>query len=143
MDIPHKIHVKLGDSEFMAEGSETTVKEQFDRFLDALSKFTADPKTKQPPVSSTAATSISLEILGEGLTFAGRFLLLLHSRRLHVNSFYTLHGHDVGACCWFCPPRWRGPLQDRCQPREVEGLAPPISNLTTTYEPHVLTPVAA
>lgn len=57
MDIPHKIHVKLGDSEFMAEGSETTVKEQFDRFLDALSKFTADPKTKQPPVLDTSKSA--------------------------------------------------------------------------------------
>ncbi len=36
-DIPYKLRVKIGESEFEAEGSEDAVKEQYRLFLDALS----------------------------------------------------------------------------------------------------------
>jgi hypothetical protein len=36
MSGPHKVRVKIGDAEFEAEGSEETVKEQYDRFLASL-----------------------------------------------------------------------------------------------------------
>ena len=40
MNTPYKLHVKIGHAEFEAEGSEKSVKEQFDQFLAAIGQKT-------------------------------------------------------------------------------------------------------
>ena len=44
----HRLRVRIGDSEFEAEGDEVTVKEQYSLFLEAL-KTTAPAHVPPPP----------------------------------------------------------------------------------------------
>lgn len=49
---PHKVRVKIGDAEFEAEGSEQTVKEQYESFLASLAASPANGGKKaaeEPP----------------------------------------------------------------------------------------------
>jgi hypothetical protein len=59
----HKIHVKIGDSEFSAEGDESTVKDSYSLFLDALKTRVVHqpvPPEKQQNLSNgTDKTSLS------------------------------------------------------------------------------------
>lgn len=50
----HKLQVKIGDAEFSAEGAESTVKEQFTAFLEAVrGSPVADRKRAETPVPPT------------------------------------------------------------------------------------------
>jgi hypothetical protein len=46
---PHKIHVRLGDAEFTAEGNESTVQAQYEAFLKVLDRIGSSPA--KPKVS--------------------------------------------------------------------------------------------
>jgi hypothetical protein len=46
MGTSYKIHVKIGDSEFSAEGTEALVKEQYDRFLEIVGNKPAADRSR-------------------------------------------------------------------------------------------------
>jgi hypothetical protein len=76
MDPNHKLHVKLGDAEFIAEGSEASVKEQFERFLEAYkvvrppSRETTAENGLLPEVASIAVDSSGIDHRVLGRVFA-------------------------------------------------------------------------
>jgi hypothetical protein len=49
MDTVHKMHVKLADAEFSAEGSEEAVQRQYEAFLVALEQARSAPRTPPSP----------------------------------------------------------------------------------------------
>lgn len=51
MSDTHKIQIKLGDSEFLAEGSEKAVQGQYELFLKALAALPASPPGKNKNVN--------------------------------------------------------------------------------------------
>jgi hypothetical protein len=54
MSTPHKLHIKIGQVEFNAEGTESTVNEQFKRFLEVVSAVglnLPDPSRSTSPPS--------------------------------------------------------------------------------------------
>ena len=53
-DTPYKLQIKIGQSEFSAEGPEATVKDAYDRFLEAIRAATA------PVAAQSAAGHLSL-----------------------------------------------------------------------------------
>ncbi len=92
----YKLHIKLGDAEFSAEGPEASVKEQFESFRTLLSAKSvaspdAPPRKENPPNQSQEATDrlrrvftasedetvVSLKILPRGDTGEPDALLLL------------------------------------------------------------------
>jgi hypothetical protein len=60
MENPYKLHIKLGDAEFSAEGPESTVKEAYSQFLEAVKTVGAKPASK-------AAKNAGEGSLGSGL----------------------------------------------------------------------------
>lgn len=48
---PHKIHIRIGDAEFTAEGAQEAVSEQFARFIEVLSKAPTAPAVPSGPAA--------------------------------------------------------------------------------------------
>ncbi len=57
MSETHKLRIKIGDAEFEAEGSEASVKVQYEAFLAALAMKHATSVTMEKPAEGSIATS--------------------------------------------------------------------------------------
>jgi hypothetical protein len=126
MTVPHKIHVKLGQNEFEAEGLEETVKDQFAMFLEAIKTVAHSPPP--PPVQPArpedhqnnggngsrvtticrdvlnqvflldADGQVSLRVLPQSQTRdADGLLLLLFGHRVLANQTDVLSGRLIAA----------------------------------------------
>jgi hypothetical protein len=77
MDIPYKLHVKLGSSEFNGEGPENTVKEAYQQFLAAFNAYKGFNETQVENTVEKAA-GVDDKVLERAYICDGEKLSLRH-----------------------------------------------------------------
>lgn len=114
---PYRLRVRLGNSEFEAEGEEALIKEQYQMFLDAVARAhhlgqeeqTSSPVAKPDGTSGNATIheslvervfavdrdGVSLQILPNGTTRAADAVLLLLYGHLRLRNESRVYGTQL------------------------------------------------